>query len=90
MLTQLPSQVSLSVSSRQYSYKLPLFAIQLRVGDVTIPVISLVGPLLANGLGSRAELTAAPASTMPLPHRAVVQVLPSGNALAVVCKISST
>ncbi len=34
--------------------------------------------------------TAAAASSMPLPHRDVLQVLPLGNALAVFCRICST
>jgi hypothetical protein len=43
-------------------------------------------PVMAGGTA----LTAAAASSMPLPHKEVVQVLPDGNGLTVACRICST
>ena len=42
------------------------------------------------GIASPADLMAASASTMPLPHRDVVQVLPTGKRRAVCWRIAST
>ena len=42
------------------------------------------------GIGGRTSLTAVAASSMPLPHRLVLQLLPPGNGLAVFCKMIST
>jgi len=55
-----------------------------------------VGEGVGDGVGvgvemaSPAALTAAAASTMPLPHRDVVQVLPLGKRRAVCWRIAST
>jgi hypothetical protein len=53
-----------------------------------VPTAPLVGekPVIAGGTA----FTAAPASSMPLPHFEVLQVLPLGKALAVFCRIWST
>ena len=54
---------------------------------VRVAVGVLVGVAVA---GLATAFTAAPASSMPLPHCDVVQVLPLGNGLAVFCRICST
>jgi hypothetical protein len=53
-----------------------------------VPTSPLVGekPVMVSGTA----LTAAAASSIPLPQRDVVQVLPLGNALEVLCRICST
>ena len=53
-----------------------------------VPAGPLVGknPVMAGGTA----LTAAAASSMPLPHKEVLQVLPAGNGRTVACRICST
>ncbi len=62
----------------------PATPVAPRAGEVVENAPSVRGPVDA------AEATAAAASIIPLPHRAVVQVLPAGNGATVDCRMLST
>ena len=76
-------------ATTQYSYVLaPVLGVQVRVGASAAPVAPAAGEVLLNaprvrGPTAAAAVTALAASRMPVPHNAVVHVLPATNGVEV-------